>query len=229
MLLEIPPPHADLRRPAGGRRPDSRAPARQCRTACGCSSATATASPSTAICRTGSISSPASISSSSISATTAKTSRSTPANHTYEQLSRDLERVYQDVTAKLGTQQVGRHLPFHVGPHRHEACPRNRLSLGRARAVRSAQRAAARPSGLCRHGGVRGAADGVRQQPPHPFRQRRRARRRLRQVAGRPGLGAGRARADGALGAAEEPGRRRLRAGVRSGERSRHLCRRPCP
>jgi pimeloyl-ACP methyl ester carboxylesterase len=29
----------------------------------------------------------------------------TPANHTYAQLSRDLERVYQDVTAKLGAKQ----------------------------------------------------------------------------------------------------------------------------
>ena len=63
--------------------------------------------------------------------------------------------------------QVGRHLPFHVRPHRHEACPRDRLSLGCAGAVRPAQRSAARPSRLCRHGGVRGAADGVRPQPPH--------------------------------------------------------------
>ena len=30
----------------------------------------------------------------------------TPANHTYEQLSRDLERVYQDVTARLGTKKT---------------------------------------------------------------------------------------------------------------------------
>jgi pimeloyl-ACP methyl ester carboxylesterase len=30
----------------------------------------------------------------------------TPANHTYEQLSRDLERVYQDVTAKLGNRKT---------------------------------------------------------------------------------------------------------------------------
>ncbi len=29
----------------------------------------------------------------------------TPANHTYEQLSRDLEKVYQDVTAKLGNRK----------------------------------------------------------------------------------------------------------------------------
>jgi pimeloyl-ACP methyl ester carboxylesterase len=30
----------------------------------------------------------------------------TPANHTYEQLSRDLERVYRDVTAKLGNRKT---------------------------------------------------------------------------------------------------------------------------
>ena len=29
----------------------------------------------------------------------------TPANHTYAQLSRDLERVYQDVTARLGARK----------------------------------------------------------------------------------------------------------------------------
>jgi len=46
----------------------------------------------------------------------------TPANHTYARLSRDLERVYQHVTAKLGKQKDGRHLPLHVGPYRDEAC-----------------------------------------------------------------------------------------------------------
>ena len=116
-----------------------------------------------------------------------------------------------------------RHLPFHVGPRRHEARDRDRLALGRARAVRSAQRPAAEPSALRGDGGVREQADAMGARPPAPLRRGRRARERVSAVARHQGLGRGRARADGTLGAAPQPGRRRLRARLRAGERGRDL------
>ena len=62
----------------------------------------------------------------------------------------------------------GRHFPFHVGAHRDEARHRDRLALGRAGSVRSAQRSAGRPSPLPADGSLREAADGVGARPPPP-------------------------------------------------------------
>ena len=128
----------------------------------------------------------------------------TPANHTYAQLARDLERVYREDRARLGSRKSAGIFHSMSGRTAMKHAHRDRLSLGCAGAVRSAQRSAVRPSRLCRHGSVRGPADGVRRQSPHPFRQHRGARGRIRQVAGRPRLGARRPRADGARGAARK-------------------------
>ena len=53
--------------------------------------------------------------------------------------SRDLERVMQARELAFRREAHRRHLPFHVGPHRDEARDRDRLALGRAGPVRSAQ------------------------------------------------------------------------------------------
>ena len=149
-----------------------------------------------------------------------------PSNHNYAQLSRDLERVVQEVQGAARPEADRRHLPFDVRPHRDEARHRDRLALGRAGAVRSAERAAARPSALRGDGSVREPADRMGQGPPPALRHDRRADRGIPAVARDAELGDGRARADGALGAAPGARRQRLRAGLRAGERGRRSTRR---
>ena len=151
-----------------------------------------------------------------------------PSNHHLRAACRDLERVVQAVDATARQQDDRGHLPFHVGAHRHEARHRDRLALGRARAVRSAQRPAATTirsyeamemfeNKLTEWAlGRRRRFDSV----DELAKEYRASRATERWVAGR-------ARADGALGAAQRPGRRRLRAGLRAGERSQRSMPRP--
>ena len=72
------------------------------RTASGCCSPTATASRRTPTIPTGSTCWGSSTCACSTSATTARTCPVVPSNHTYEQLSRDLERIVQGVRGELG-------------------------------------------------------------------------------------------------------------------------------
>ena len=146
-----------------------------------------------------------------------------PSNHNYAQLSRDLERVVQEVKVPARPEADGRPVPFDVGAHRDEACHRDRLALGRAGPVRSARRAAARASPLCGDGDFREQADRMGAQSPPALCIDRRADERISAVAGDGALGSGRARTDGPVGAAQEPGRRRLRTGVRSRKRGDDL------
>jgi len=53
-----------------------------------------------------------------------------PSHHTYEQLTRDLERVVQEVKSRLGARPTAGLFSFDVGPHGDEACHRDRLALG---------------------------------------------------------------------------------------------------
>src|SRR5215475_1812819 len=87
-----------------------------------------------------------------------------PANHTYAQLSRDLERVYRDVMAKLG----------------------KRKSVGIFHSM--SERAATRPPGLSLYGGFRDTVDGIRSDPPHSIRPYRGVSSRLCQIARWPSL-----------------------------------------
>ena len=67
-----------------------------------------------------------------------------PANHHYAQLVRDLERVVEEVGAKLGPKKTAGIFHSMSARTAMKHADRDRLALGRADAVRSARRAARR-------------------------------------------------------------------------------------
>ena len=149
-----------------------------------------------------------------------------PANHNYAQLSRDLERIRRQSTHSLGRKTTAG--IFHSMSAR--AAMKHALEIGwrwdalilfdppnvPPAIIR------ATPQWRCSRTGSRVGA-----RPPPPLCRGRGAGGRISAIACRPGLGGRRARADGALGAAPEPRRRRYRAHLRAGKRSRDLCRGP--
>ena len=146
-----------------------------------------------------------------------------PANHTYEQLSRDLERVVQEVRSRLGARPTagifhsmsGRTAMKHAieigwawdalvlfDPPNVPATDHPLFPLMKAFEERLTEWAKGRRRRFA-------AIDGTD--------------RRISAIARHQTVGRGHARADGALGAAQEPGRQRLRARLRAGERGDHL------
>src|SRR6476620_2948713 len=144
-----------------------------------------------------------------------------PPNHNYAQLSRDLDRVRDAIDSRLGTKTtLG---IFHSMSGRDEARHRDRLALGRAGSVRSAQCSAGRSSPLPADGGLREATDRLGARPPPPVRLGGGPDLRISAVARHQGLGIRRARAYGALGPAQESRWRWLLPRVRARERGRDL------
>ena len=146
-----------------------------------------------------------------------------PSHHTYEQLTRDLERVVQEVKSRLGARPTAG--LFHSMSGR--TAMKHAIEIG----WRWDALVLFDPPNVPPPGHPAYAAMAAFEKKLTEWARQRRRRfaaidgtgRGIPAVARHGALGRRRARIDGALGAAQEPGRRRLRIGVRSGKRSRHL------